>query len=135
MKKGQIESNTQSACVTWFRLQYPRYARLLFAVPNGGWRNPITARRLKSEGVTAGVSDLVLLVPNAAFHGLCVEMKTAIGRQSEEQRTWQRLVTEQGYCYSVCRDVQGFSDTVKGYLANTTEDGTEEGFWRSLTAL
>jgi len=31
-----IESQIQKDCVTWFRLQYPKIGRLLFAVPNGG---------------------------------------------------------------------------------------------------
>lgn len=34
---------------------------LFFAVPNGGWRNPVVAAKLKAEGVRSGVSDLIIL--------------------------------------------------------------------------
>ena len=53
-----IESQIQKDCVTWFRLQYPKIGRLLFAVPNGGARNAKEAAIMKGEGVTAGVAAL-----------------------------------------------------------------------------
>ena len=99
------EHHLQTACVGWFRIQYPHLATLLFAVPNGGARNEITGARLKDEGVTAGVADLLLLVPNGTHHGLAIEMKTRTGRQSESQRMWQAAVEAQGYRYEVVRDV------------------------------
>ena len=34
----------------------------------------VTGARLKAEGVVAGVSDLLLLVPRGKYHGLCIEM-------------------------------------------------------------
>ena len=36
IKMKSKEAQLQTTCVRWFRLQYPEYARLLFAVPNGG---------------------------------------------------------------------------------------------------
>ena len=30
------EAGLQTACVEWFKLQYPKLAPLLFHVPNGG---------------------------------------------------------------------------------------------------
>ena len=51
-----IEHRLQVACVRWFRLQHPNV--LIFAIPNGGQRNVVTAKRLKDEGVVAGVADL-----------------------------------------------------------------------------
>lgn len=123
------EHQLQCACVRWFAYQYPQYNGLLFAVPNGSYRSKATAGRLKAEGVVAGVSDLILLVPrcrasitenNAASieikHALCIEMKTAKGRQSPEQKIWQRLVEEHGYKYAVCRSLDEFIDTVEAYL-------------------
>lgn len=47
-----IESQIQKDCVTWFRLQYPKIGRLLFAVPNGGARNAKEAAIMKGEGLT-----------------------------------------------------------------------------------
>lgn len=110
------ESRIQQACVRWFRYQYPQYARLLFAVPNGGARSAATAAILKGEGVVSGVADILLLVPNSKHHGLCIEMKTRIGRQSDNQKTWQAEVERQGYKYIVCRNVDSFIEDVRAYL-------------------
>ncbi len=126
---NQEEHNIQAACVRWFGYAHPELRGLLFSVPNGGARSKATAGRLKAEGVTAGVSDLILLAPrcranitenNAASieikHALCIEMKTPKGRQSPEQKAWQLLVEGHGYKYAVCRSLDEFIDTVEVYL-------------------
>lgn len=111
------ESQIQSACVRWFSLRYPRLAGRLFAVPNGGRRDAVTAARLKAEGVVSGVADLVLLKSNRDYGALLVEMKTARGRQSESQRRWQEAVCRGGeYKYVVCRSLDDFMREVEGYL-------------------
>lgn len=113
---NHIESNLQKACVRWFRLQYPKLASLLFAVPNGGARNAVTGAILKAEGVTKGVADLLLLVPTKHHHALCVEMKTPKGRQSQAQKDWQKAVTDQGYSYIVCHSAEEFIREITRYL-------------------
>lgn len=113
------ESQIQSACVKWFRYQFPVYARLLFAVPNGGARNRVTAAILKGEGVVAGVADLLLLVPRGGYHGLAIEMKTKTGHQSDSQKAWQRAVESQGYRYSLCRSLVEFRRLVDEYLSGS----------------
>lgn len=44
------ESRIQQACIKWFRLQYPKLALNLFAVPNGGARKRIEGAIMKAEG-------------------------------------------------------------------------------------
>lgn len=111
------EHRIQVACVRWFRLKYPHLASRLFAVPNGGRRDGITGARLKEEGVLAGVADLILLVPNADYHALLIEMKTPKGRQSESQKAWQRAVAgNDDYLYVVCRSLEEFMKVVEEYL-------------------
>lgn len=88
----------------------------MFAVPNGGHRNIQTARSLKAEGVTSGVADLLLLVARHNYHGLCVEVKTIVGRQSENQKNWQRAVEAQGYYYAIVRSLDEFAELVRLYL-------------------
>lgn len=120
------EHNIQCACVRWFNLQWPQYRGLLFAIPNGGARSKATAGKLKAEGVVAGVADLILLVPKCVkakddgwyntIHGLCIEMKTAKGRQSPEQKGWQEMVEAHGYKYAVCHSLDEFMAVVNGYL-------------------
>ena len=115
------ESRIQQGCVRWFRYQFPNLARLLFAVPNGGARDRITGAILKGEGVVAGVSDLILLVPRIIFgvaqwHGLCIEMKKPGGYQSPEQRQWEATVNGYGYKYAVCHSLDEFINEIEDYL-------------------
>ena len=115
------EHQIQSACVRWFAYQHPELKGLLFAVPNGGARNKATAGKLKAEGVVAGVSDLILLVPRiicgvAQWHGLCIEMKKPGGYQSPEQRQWEATVNGYGYKYAVCHSLDEFINEIEDYL-------------------
>lgn len=110
------ESSLQIDCVDWFRKNYPQLDRLLFAVPNGGARNAATGRILKAEGVVAGVADLILFVAHRYCHALCIEMKTAKGRQQDTQKAWQKAVEAQGYKYVICRSLDEFKTTVNSYL-------------------
>ncbi len=110
------EHYLQVACVQWFRLQYPQYARLLFAVPNGGHRSITTARRLKSEGVTAGVSDLIFLKSCKGYKFFCIEMKTKIGKQTATQVEFQLSVELEGGKYLVCRSLDEFMHEINNYL-------------------
>jgi hypothetical protein len=71
---------------------------------------------MKAEGVTAGVADLLLLVPSQGYHALAIEMKTEKGRQSPDQKQWQKTVERQGYRYAVCRSLDDFMATVNAYL-------------------
>ena len=124
---NEEEHKIQCACVKWFAYQHPELAGLLFAVPNGGARSKATAGKLKAEGVVAGVADLILMVPrfkkcvhdvgwSNTIHGLCIEMKTAKGKQSPEQKAWQEKVWAQGYEYAVCRSLDDFMNTINEYL-------------------
>lgn len=114
-----LEHRLQCACVRWFRLAYPQHHHNLFAVPNGGYRTPATAAKIKAEGALPGVSDLILLIARGGYHGLLIEMKTDKGRQSEAQREWQRLIEADGYKYVVVRSIEEFIKVVNDYLNET----------------
>jgi hypothetical protein len=113
-----IESHIQQSCIRWFDYQFPELSKCLFAVPNGGARNKREAGIMKGEGVRAGVADLILLVPRGGFGALCIELKSETGKQSKEQKEWQRQAELAGNKYVVCRDVEAFSREVKNYLSN-----------------
>ncbi len=110
------EHRLQCMCVRYFHYKYPAYRGLLFAVPNGGARSKATAGRLKAEGVVAGVSDLLFLVPRGKYHGLCLETKTPKGRQSPEQKEWQKKVEAQGYLYKIYRNFDEFRTILDKFL-------------------
>lgn len=110
------ESKTQQACVKYFRLAFPKYAYMLFAVPNGVATSDSQARILKSEGMVAGVSDLILLVPRKGYGALCIEMKTAKGVQRESQKIWQAECEKAGNKYVVVRSFDSFREAITSYL-------------------
>lgn len=112
------ESTLQRQCVAWFRIQYPKYAKLLFAVPNGGGRSRVEAAIMKAEGVTAGVADLILLIPRKGYGSLCIEMKTIASgsRQSSTQKAWQKATEEVGNVYAIARTFEDFQSIVNDYM-------------------
>lgn len=117
-KPRHLESELQRRCVTRFRLEHPELKLLLFAVPNGGHRSAAEAVIMQAEGVTPGVSDLLLLVPRGDYHGLCIEMKIESKKsgQTEDQVKWQKAVESQGFKYIVARTDDSFCNGVNEYL-------------------
>jgi hypothetical protein len=78
--KEASEHVEQRCFVEWVRL---KHGVRIFAIPNGGKRNPREAMRLVVEGVSSGVPDL--FVPEWL---LWVEMKTKVGIVSKQQKDW-----------------------------------------------
>lgn len=111
-----LEDSLQKRCVMWFSLQYREYAKLLHHSPNGGKRNAIEAAKFKAMGVRAGFPDLILCIARQGYHGLFVELKTAKGRQSDNQKYYQAVLEEQGYKYVVIRSIEDFIATINDYL-------------------
>lgn len=88
------EENFQVGVVRFLRMA----GHFVFAVPNGGNRNLREAARLKQQGVTAGVSDLILLLPGKVYF---IEIKNpnGKGRQSPAQRDFEDTVRAYGHKY------------------------------------
>ncbi len=118
-KYDDEEHRIQCSCVKWFNLKYPKLKGRLFAVPNGGRRDTVTGGKLKAEGVTAGVSDLILLKSNRDYGALLIEMKKKGGYQSPSQKEWQKIICENGeYKYVLCFSLDDFIREVDDYLRN-----------------
>lgn len=115
-KPTDDEHKIQCACVKWFRLEFPKLRNILFAIPNGGRRDAVTGAKLKEEGATSGVSDLILLKSNRFYGGLCIEMKKPGGYQSPAQKEWQKDAEANGAKYVVCRSLDEFMKVVTDYL-------------------
>jgi len=107
MKK--TEDQIQAEIYKWFHNEYctkfnnPRCC--IFAVPNGGLRSKQEAMKLKSTGVVAGVSDLIVLMPNRCIF---VEVKTDIGRQSDKQKEFEEIVKALNFDYHLVRSLEDF---------------------------
>jgi hypothetical protein len=98
------ESSEQIALFEWAAYNEQRLPELalLFHVPNGGYRDWQTAKRLLAEGVKSGILDLWLPVARHGYHGLVIEMKTTGGRVSPAQQQWIDALRVQGYRVVVC---------------------------------
>ena len=92
---------------------------MLMAIPNGGYRPPAVAARMKAEGVRAGVPDLFLAYPNAAgYHGLWIEMKVGKNRPTPAQWEWIEALEGYGYAVAVCWGMEEAQEVVLDYLDN-----------------
>ena len=115
--RNKDEEILQTACITWFDYQYPHLSKLLFAVPNGGSRHKIEAKNLKKQGVRAGVSDMILLVPGIDSQFLCLEFKTTIGKQSKEQKEFENNISKYSAGeYVLIRSFEEFKNYIEYYL-------------------
>lgn len=116
-KHSSEEADIQSEFFNQVKLFFPHIPeKLIFAVPNGGSRNKIEAANLKRQGVKAGIADVILLIPKKGFACLCLEFKTKTGRQSAEQKEFQKQAEMCGSRYVIVRSVKEAIDEVKSYL-------------------
>jgi len=112
MKPYPLEHDEQASVFTWASWNFSAMPelRLMFAIPNGGHRNLLVAKKMKAEGVKPGIPDIFLPVARGGFHGLFVEMKTASrkpvkggkGGLSDVQCEWIGDLRNQGYKVAVC---------------------------------
>lgn len=91
------EANFQIGVVRFLRMA----GHFVFAVPNGGSRNVIEAANLKAQGVMAGVSDLILLLPGKKVYFIEIKNPNGKGRQSPLQREFEDNVRAHGHEYLI----------------------------------
>ena len=116
------EDDEQAAVISWADFMQDRWPELglLFHIPNGGYRHPATAARMKELGVKPGVPDLFLPAARGNYHGLWIEMKRQKGgRVSPMQMAWMDSLTRQGYKTAVCHGAAEAIMTIAGYLEGT----------------
>jgi hypothetical protein len=80
--------------------------KMLFHV-NGKAKNKIEGNRFKTLGVKSGVSDLILVTQNDV---LFIELKTDNGKQSDEQKEFERQLKEFNKSYVIIRSLEQFKD-------------------------
>lgn len=112
------EHDEQVALFEWVEVAKRKYPvlELLHAIPNGGHRHIAVAKKLKKEGVKAGVPDVCLPVPRGPYHGLYIELKAGKGRLSKKQQWWAEKLSEAGYKAETCWGVMDAINTLKAYI-------------------
>lgn len=103
------EVDLQVAVAEFLDLAMPENARW-FHVPNGELRHPAVAGRLKAMGVKPGVGDVIVL------HGpayIWVELKTSVGKLSDDQVAWRAFCKAHGSPWALCRSVLEVEDFLR----------------------
>ena len=118
-RRATPEHDEQSAFIAWARAvegQHPEL-RLLYAIPNGGFRSAKTAIAMKAEGVKRGIPDLHFPYPrkDKGQCGMWIEMKTAgTGRLSQVQKEVHENLRRIGYlvvvAYTATEAIQAICD-------------------------
>ncbi len=128
--KSGTEHAHQAALFCWAGQKTDIWPELawMYAIPNGGMRDRVTAARLKAEGLKSGISDVCLPTAKRGYHGLYLEMKKpgsagkAAGKESKEQKEFGAFVQSGGYYYACCHDWETAAKLIAWYLG--TEDGS-----------
>jgi hypothetical protein len=118
---GRSEHVEQREFVSWFRKSYEGIR--IIAIPNGGQRNIATAVRLKAEGVTAGVPDLLIPAWN-----LWIEMKREKGGSvSKNQLDWHNYLRSIEQNVIVAKGFEDAKSQIEEFTTTITEsdNGTE----------
>lgn len=104
MVKGE-EWKLQKSIVSYFKLVHPDY--LIFSVPmEATYRNK---QYFQETGAMAGVSDLVVVLPNKI---LFIELKSKTGRQSVDQKAFEKKIKDLGYEYHIIRTLDDFINLI-----------------------
>lgn len=104
----------------------PKYKRRLrdfvFAIPNGmhvagdARKRAIYVAALKRQGLTPGVSDVFLSLPNEIYHGLYIEFKFGKNKPSADQVAFQKNMAGAMYQVAVAYTLEEAKTVVGNYL-------------------
>ena len=100
-----------------FQIAVVRFLRSLgyqvFSVPNGTRLKPTQARIAKAEGLMAGVADLVIMLPKGQIVFAELKNPNGKGRQSAEQKAFERCARALGFEYKIWQDWADVESFVK----------------------
>lgn len=119
----RTERKFQSTCYQWFYNTYPHLRGLMYHVPNGEKRDPITANLLKGAGVVAGIPDLVFHYRAKTYF---FELKNENGKGvlSDEQIKIHKQLDTQRFMIWVVDDFDAFKYLVDCIITDTSEQFT-----------
>lgn len=133
----QLEHEHQKALFIWWALESGRRGidhRLMWATPNGGFRHFSVAKKLKAEGVKAGVPDIFLAIPSQGYHGIFIELKAPKGRVSINQSDMLDLLRSKGYVGRVCYGWDEARTAIESYLGTGGYGSITKKEWANMDA-
>ena len=105
----QTEIKLHSDCFLWHWNTYPKERGLLCYNLNNS-ANKIQGNQNKALGLIKGRSDMVYYKKGKA---IMIEFKTIDRMQSNEQKQWQKIITEAGFQYSIIRTLEEFKSLIQ----------------------
>ena len=118
------ETQEQIAVADYLRL----IGALFLHIPNEGKRSPVTAAILERMGMKKGAPDLIIFEPRGKYHGFAIEMKTARGRLTAEQRLMLFELSKRQYATACCHGADEAIKLIRKYMAqpNTAKETENE---------
>lgn len=114
------EKKIQAKFIAWRNMHSREFPilRSIFAVPNGVWTFKSVAKSMISQGMTAGIPDIICLAPShdRRYHGLVIEFKNEKGEVSEEQEFFLGFFADLGYRGAILRTEWEAAQLVNDYL-------------------
>lgn len=108
----------QVKLVVWLERNRDRFGLKFYSIPNGGYRTPTEAVKLKRTGVSPGVPDLCIPKSKGSYHGLYIELKRVSGGKiSDFQREWIDYLKKEGYYAVVCNGFEEARNAIEKYFS------------------
>jgi len=117
MARQQIESGIQRSIVQYLRTVIPH--SVVMAIPNGSQRTKTGRPANAVPGFLPGAPDLVVALPRGGV--LWVEVKSPVGRVSENQLLVHGLLTAAGHNCVVVRSVDDMRQALAFLKIETRE--------------
>ena len=113
-----IESDNQIALFKWLKLNESKHPAIkwIFHPPNGQKRDIRVAKRLKDEGVKAGIHDICIPYASQGKNGMFIEMKAPKGRLTDRQKEFKQYLEKNNYKSVVCYSWIEARDEIIEYL-------------------
>lgn len=110
MENNKSEAAIQAKCFQWFHNSHEHLRGLLYHVPNGEYRDKITATKLKAMGVVPGIPDMVFHYNSNTYFFEFKKPKS--GKASENQKKIHEKLEEQGFAVWIIEDFYRFKDVI-----------------------
>lgn len=123
MEIKKTEQRIQADSYQWFNNSFPSLRGLLYHVPNGELRDPITASKLKAMGVVAGIPDIVFHYRTKTYF---FEFKKPGGTISDDQKKIHKQLDLHRFVVYVLDTIEEFQyliETIVNDKSNKTTLG------------
>lgn len=120
-KVKKSEARVQAESFQWFNNSFPHLRGLMYHVPNGELRDPITANKLKAMGVVPGIPDIVFHYRSRTYF---FEFKKPNEKPTEDQLDIHKQLDLQRFMVWVVDSQEDFQRLVEAIIEDTSTEIT-----------